>query len=76
MAGWDDKDAAPAWLNILRFRVTQPYVEPRKPLEFWLNEYPDFIVEYAYQTKEDADIGAGKTRVRCIHLREVTEVSA
>lgn len=54
------------------FRVTKPYVEPRKPREFWVNEYECGFGDMIHETKELADdIGFG--RIRCIHVREVIE---
>jgi hypothetical protein len=28
------------WLRVIAFRVITPYVEPQKPREVWINEYP------------------------------------
>ena len=58
--------------NIVKFRVTKPYVEPPKPREFWINEYDCGFCSVA-ESKADADEIATANRIRCIHVREVTE---
>ncbi len=59
------------WTPFL-FRVTKPYVEPPKPREFWINEYPGCFGT-PYSSKAEADEGGGGIRTRCIHVREVIE---
>ena len=60
-----------AWTPFL-FRVTNPYIEHRKPREFWANEY-DFGFGGAFGSKAEADKFADESRIRCIHVREVVE---
>jgi len=60
------------FVKIIAFRVTKPYVEPPKPREFWINEYPGCFGT-AYSSKAEADEGGGGIRIRCIHVREVIE---
>lgn len=40
--------------NIVAFRVTKQYVEPQKPREFWINEYPKGL-HTMHNSKENAD---------------------
>lgn len=56
--------------RIRAFRVTEPYAEPPKPREFWINEY-DWGLSDPYDSEANADMGAASDRIRCIHVREV-----
>ena len=60
------------WETPCLFRVTKPYVEPQKPREFWINEY-EWGLSDLHDSEEDADERAHKSRIRCIHVREVIE---
>ena len=60
------------WETPCLFRVTKRYVEPTKPREFWVNEYPNGKC-YMFRNKADADECAPDGRIRCIHVREVIE---
>ena len=60
------------WPTPCLFRVTKPYVEPPKPREFWVNEY-DWGFDGVVESKAEADELADKSRIRCIHVREVIE---
>ena len=64
---WDKEST-----RIRAFRVIKPYVEPPKPREFWINEYPNGKC-YMFRNKADADECAPDNRIRCIHVREVIE---
>lgn len=57
---------------IIAFRVINPYVEPPKPREFWINDYGSGDIA-AHETKEDADKYASSSRIACILVREVLE---
>lgn len=49
-----------------------PYVEPQKPREIWVNEYP-LGLSSGFETKEEADLNASKYRTRCVKFVEVIE---
>jgi len=55
---------------VVAFRVVKEYVEPPKPREWWMNEYPSGIMG-DYDNKEDADRYAEPNRIACIHVIEV-----
>jgi hypothetical protein len=40
------------WLRVIAFRVITPYVEPQKPREVWINEYPE--ARYVYDDATQA----------------------
>lgn len=58
--------------SIVAFRVTKPYVEPRKPQEFWVNVYEDGSLGCWHGTKEKAIAsGSNHRRHRTAKFREV-----
>jgi hypothetical protein len=56
-------------INVIAFRITRLYREPKKPREWWVNVYPDF--SGAWPTKSVADDQADSERIECVHVREV-----
>ena len=61
-------DKAPDWnFRCFNYRVKS------KPLEGWINEYPDGPGSCFHQSPEEADKYAQPERIRRIHLREVEE---
>lgn len=68
----DRRAGITAWADPKLFRVTKPYVEPPKPREFWVNEYPSGLGG-VYNSIEAADKCIDAGRIRCIHVREVIE---
>ncbi len=57
---------------IVAFSVTKPYVEPPKPLEIWVNVYPDGSFSSIYKNKESAEFNVA-FKGRTAHFREVLE---
>lgn len=55
------------------FMIITPYVEPRKPREFWINEYPEGLSYVTHETKDCADSAACSGRVRCVKFVEQVE---
>jgi hypothetical protein len=56
-------------VNVIAFRITRLYREPRKAREWWVNVY-DSRVEW-YATAYIAGGRAGDDRIECVHVREV-----
>ena len=56
-----------SWKN----RVMRVNPSPPKPLEFWVNEYPDGISGTMYVCEGFANAAAKVDRTRVIHFREV-----
>jgi hypothetical protein len=63
---WTDPD-------IIAFRITRLYVEPKVPREWWVNVYPDDLDGCSYTTREKADQEHASNRIECVHVREVLE---
>lgn len=59
--------------EIVAFMIITPYVEPRKPREIWVNEYPEGLGDLASETKEEADRHTLSGRIRCVKFVEVIE---
>jgi hypothetical protein len=57
---------------IRAFRIVRPYVEPAKPIECWINVYPEGD-QYGshYPTQDEAARGAANGAVRQAFMREV-----
>lgn len=70
VAWYHDEDGG----NVVAFRVIKPYVEPRKPREFWVNVYDDGGFGDLYSS---ADVAVGNASDNCkyrtVKLREVIE---
>lgn len=64
------KRVTPEERQIIAFRIVKLYREPRKPLEWWVTDCQDGKL-WIHETKEDADMSIGKTRL----VREVLEPS-
>lgn len=77
-----DSDMAGRWLwnhyappspyDVVAFTIITPYVEPQKPREIWVNDYPHGF-GVCFDTKEETDQNALCDRVRCVKFVEVTE---
>lgn len=61
------------WDDIIAFQVVEPYAEPTKPREVWVNFYEGFINGSAYSTREDAERCACEPAHKAVHMREVIE---
>jgi hypothetical protein len=56
------------WSNLLKmvaFRVIKPYVEPKKPREFWIAFKAGYVIDVVYEKPNDM--------YGYIHVREVLE---
>jgi hypothetical protein len=53
------------WCSVTR----PPEFVPPKPLELWVNLYPDGV-RIGYQTREEADRAALQNRIRCVRVVE------
>ncbi len=56
--------------DIIAFRITRLYREPKKPREWWINKY-DVVMDGPFVSTEDADSAAWEGRTERIHVREV-----
>jgi hypothetical protein len=56
-------------------RTTSGYYRD-EPLEYWMNVYPSGPFGSLHLSKDDADKTAHGSRLRCVHLREVTDEKA
>lgn len=70
VAGIDDNYDEPRWCNILRFRVTKPFREPRT---FYVNEYEGRVGPNIHRSPADANCLQGGNRTGIIKLIEVIE---
>ena len=55
--------------NIIAFRITRLYVEPRKPREWWMNDYGAGQLGDLQSSRETVPLTTGVIGV--IHVREV-----
>lgn len=55
------------------FMIIPPYVEPRKPREIWVNEYPESLDDMTFTTKAEAWAHADDGCIRTIKFIEAVE---
>jgi hypothetical protein len=60
----------PCWPTVIRFRVITPYVEPPKPREIWINEYPGGT-RIVHDSPQDAAKARGSVWMSCKTTRWV-----
>lgn len=61
-----------AWRNVVKFRIVTPYVEPKPPLECWVNVYSDGCKIY-FDTKDNADTFSQLDPIRCVRMVEADQ---
>jgi hypothetical protein len=59
--------------DMIAFRVVTPYVEPPKPRELWINEYPGMAVGCIHKSAVAASEGLGKMIGKTTRWIEVLE---
>jgi len=64
------------WADIIAFRITRLYREPRPAREWWVRVTNAEVIPLAYDTERGAEMGSlldGRTAIEVIHVREVLE---
>ena len=64
VSGWDGSDKRIKWSQVIKFRVTEEYVAPVEPREFWIQSVGNGLADV--KTEKPSDMYG------YIHVKEVT----
>lgn len=70
---WYDVRAFNRCSNIPIEYILADWEIEEKPLEIWVNVYPEGVGRVVQKTKEEADFNKYGNRIRCVKMREVTD---